>query len=601
MPTGERQRPSSAPRPTGDQDAVCTQQPPQHVRLATALKKLFVRATCDVDSVRCGELNAGETVHILEMRTISPGLQRARVARGVSSKDVLGWVTAAKDGTDNFADLTMATVVAAGETQAAGRDSSSSSPKAVHKGSLKRTYTPTGSPKLVRAPTAKAMLLHKTGPAKGDMKDDPVPPPRQIVEGMREKIPVTTTSPISSGLSRQSSMGSSKGLGRKADSPKEAGTLLTAAELLQQADGVLQRAAAVEARAETVRATTFERRLGFALLAKLDGGAQLADLVRSWDFNKDGDISGAEFRACVRNSLKLTAENAEIDGFFNRVDADGGGSLDLAELKPALKMLKDAATKAEAEASAMREQGALLRQKAEAVREVARATKAVEEASARVREAQADEATVEQQLSTQIASRSLKVADVVSKWDREGRGGMSCAQFAQHVREMGVKAASAAGVEALFDQYSEGGSTLKVEKQLKPALKRLVALGAERQARLKDLERVHSKLFKAAARQQHALAAAHTQEAEEAKAAEVQEAKVAAEAQAAEAAVKRLAKERHAAAMKAKAMEKEAFDAKIAARRAAVSASSGAGRRGAGAPMPRAAERAPHLAKSIAV
>lgn len=43
--------------------------------------------------------------------------------------------------------------------------------------------------------------------------------------------------------------------------------------------------------------------------------------------NGDGDINGIEFRACVRNSLAVKADNKEIDAFFGSMDKDGGGSL----------------------------------------------------------------------------------------------------------------------------------------------------------------------------------------------------------------------------------------------------------------------------------
>jgi len=207
---------------------------------------------------------------------------------------------------------------------------------------------------------------------------------------------------------------------------------------------------------------------------------------------------------------------------------------------------------------------------------------------------------VEQQLGAQLVSRSLKLADVVRKWDHEGSGAISRAQFERHVRDIGVKGASAAEVTQLFERYSEGRSELAVEKQLKPMVKRLISMGTERLDLIKELEKTRTRLCKTATRQQHALAVARTQEAEEAKAAEAQAARVVAEAQAAEAEAKQQAKERRAAAMKAKAAEKESFNAKIAARRAAANPIGGLGKRSGGAPLARG-ERAAHRPAAIAV
>lgn len=45
-----------------------------------------------------------------------------------------------------------------------------------------------------------------------------------------------------------------------------------------------------------------------ALIAKTHN-KKLEDVVREWDKNGDGEINRIEFRACVRNSLGLKADN----------------------------------------------------------------------------------------------------------------------------------------------------------------------------------------------------------------------------------------------------------------------------------------------------
>ena len=98
---------------------------------------------------------------------------------------------------------------------------------------------------------------------------------------------------------------------------------------------------------------TFERRLGAALMAQTK---PLAELIREWDRNGDGDINTIELRQCVRNSLGVKADNREIDAWMVKVDADGSGVLELPEVKAALKSLKDAVLADKAAVRRLREE-----------------------------------------------------------------------------------------------------------------------------------------------------------------------------------------------------------------------------------------------------
>jgi len=85
---------------------------------------------------------------------------------------------------------------------------------------------------------------------------------------------------------------------------------------------------------------TLEQQLGELLVKK---SAKPADLVREWDRKQKGEVNKVEFRQGVRN-VGVKADNKEIDSFFQTLDSDGGGSLDAAELKEALKISQDAAS-----------------------------------------------------------------------------------------------------------------------------------------------------------------------------------------------------------------------------------------------------------------
>ena len=65
------------------------------------------------------------------------------------------------------------------------------------------------------------------------------------------------------------------------------------------------------------------------------------DLVAEWDRKHKGEINKVEFRQGVRG-MGIKADNKDLDTLFDSIDADGGGSLDVPELKDALKAMQDA-------------------------------------------------------------------------------------------------------------------------------------------------------------------------------------------------------------------------------------------------------------------
>ena len=73
------------------------------------------------------------------------------------------------------------------------------------------------------------------------------------------------------------------------------------------------------------------------------------DLIREWDANGDGAVTKMEFRQSLRNpKLELVADNvSELDALFDRLDKDKGGSLDLGEVKAAMKIMQTESAHAE--------------------------------------------------------------------------------------------------------------------------------------------------------------------------------------------------------------------------------------------------------------
>jgi len=133
-----------------------------------------------------------------------------------------------------------------------------------------------------------------------------------------------------------------------------------------------------EKQAASTDASTFERRLGAALIrndkdnvlkaGKLD--KYLTTTIKLWDKNGDGAISQSEFRLAVRNKpLSIKADNKEVDALFSSFDADGSGELELKELKPFFKALQNSAYAGEAEAMRLKEMAVACRARANWMRE----------------------------------------------------------------------------------------------------------------------------------------------------------------------------------------------------------------------------------------
>ena len=93
--------------------------------------------------------------------------------------------------------------------------------------------------------------------------------------------------------------------------------------------------------AKNVHATTpVDVRLGSLLRKK---SMKASEIIQRWDPSGDGQIDIFEFRTNVRG-LGLEASNDELDDLFRSLDEDGGGTLDMPEVKHALSTLQEAAS-----------------------------------------------------------------------------------------------------------------------------------------------------------------------------------------------------------------------------------------------------------------
>jgi len=94
------------------------------------------------------------------------------------------------------------------------------------------------------------------------------------------------------------------------------------------------------AKSKALDRRSLDRAVGEALLARKSNPQEL---VREWDRKQKGAINRIEFRQGCRESLGLNFDNKDLDEWFDKIDADKGGTIDVSELKTALRMLQEKA------------------------------------------------------------------------------------------------------------------------------------------------------------------------------------------------------------------------------------------------------------------
>ena len=142
-----------------------------------------------------------------------------------------------------------------------------------------------------------------------------------------------------------------------------------------------------------------------------------------WDRNHDGDISRQEFRLHTRK-LGLEAETQSVDDLYDSLDLDGSGSLDIEEMKEALKSMQADVKTVKHNVARVEEFASSMRGVAERFRGAAADTAAVEAARRRlesIREAARDDTTAAR-LAAAVKSQGKEWSELVKTWDVNGDG-----------------------------------------------------------------------------------------------------------------------------------------------------------------------------------
>jgi hypothetical protein len=112
-----------------------------------------------------------------------------------------------------------------------------------------------------------------------------------------------------------------------------------------------------------------------------------------------------------------------VDALFGSLDADGGGELDMAELKTAFKKMMSAYANRKATSAAGMAKVEAKREQARALRDdsIGVAVRASEAAVAALQELKQNP-SIASQLGDIINIKGMKANDVVTKWDASGDG-----------------------------------------------------------------------------------------------------------------------------------------------------------------------------------
>ena len=341
----------------------------------------------------------------------------------------------------------------------------------------------------------------------------------------------------------------------------------TSAEILEVARDLEAKAKEAQLQCDAVT-QRLSVKLGEELLSRK---TKVNELVQSWAKRGVDPINKMEFRQHVKKFMSTVKtyklEMKEVDALFEELDDDHGGTLDVSELKAALKVLQDAASNASKTAETIDGKLKVLNERAAQANDTATATQAAEQADLNLQESM-EMRGIEARLGQLLHSKGLKANDIVTRWKdpkKVGGDGIDLLTFSKNVRGLGLNASDEELGELFTKLDDDGGGTLD-HSEIKEALRGLTEAAKVADGKSKKAAKLAVDLKNTASEKQWALkqSIAGDQKvaaAEAERVAQEEKARAAAEEEQKKAAAA-LAEKKRAAAAAAKAE----FEAKVAAR-----------------------------------
>jgi len=146
------------------------------------------------------------------------------------------------------------------------------------------------------------------------------------------------------------------------------------------------------------------------------------ELVQQWAKRGEEPISKMEFRQHIRKMLEQT-DVREIDALFERLDEDGGGTLDVDEMRHALKTLQQSAAKGAAEAADTEKRVRHNRKRHDAARHAADLMRKMDQAKRDADLVRSGKIPLRDKLSAFLidpGKMKMSTNETVTKWDEAG-------------------------------------------------------------------------------------------------------------------------------------------------------------------------------------
>lgn len=333
-----------------------------------------------------------------------------------------------------------------------------------------------------------------TAKAAKQKADDAKSSPNAKGSGRRSSLtgrqsPTTPTTPTGGAAASNAASGSTRDgdvlwkTAKKKVAKAAAAPLLSSAALTAIGAALLAQATEMETKVEAAK--TLPVLVGEALLLK---ETNIPQLVKSWAKNGEDPITKMEFRQHIRKMIDKP-DTKSIDDLFASLDGNTSASIELADLKTSLKKLTEKAVRNKRDAKGARTRIDLLRERGIQANETAATTATWEQANEEIDAIQKNKG-IEARLGTLLAQKasSMKISDIIQKWDTSGDGVISKEEFRSNVKKLGLVAANIE-IDGLFDQLDDDGGGTLDQQEIKKAFRNLLEMASKSDKRIKVLQK----------------------------------------------------------------------------------------------------------------
>jgi len=275
---------------------------------------------------------------------------------------------------------------------------------------------------------------------------------------------------------------------------------MTSQELLRTITELEQELADEQRRVENIcnptgSVSALKIRLGQALLKSTANPAELAkSFAIDTKGRSKGELTMMEFRKSVRKVVDWPNVK-DIDGLFQELDADSGGTLDLKELAGFMKKLQEEATFAQGQTEVAQERVGRVTVRRDSARLVMDATAEAEKLDSQLK-AEMDNPTIAARLGKELVTKGMKIADLVNSWEST-EGEIDQTQFRKNVRRFGIEGEDASMDELFSELDKDGGGTLDLD-ELRSSLSKLRDAANDSDKSMQHLRKAVEKSWKQA-------------------------------------------------------------------------------------------------------